>query len=435
MYLKFDLKKYNTSGLSYKDDGQIPKNKIKNGKIINTSSIKFLYPYKIQVRANKMINGKRTNIKRTYEFPPDKTLLEAVKDCSQHYIKLMKATNLDKFKKNEITEFSSFGTVWKHYLDYKEHQYKSRVDKNDFDRLNKERFYNKWLKNIIDEIPVNKLTNEDLVKVISKMKNTKTGEDLAERTKRTVYQTVNPVYSYLKMKRIVIESPASLSGLPSLNNTRKINLSIDQIKDIFLKLYNYDIKPFKQIFMWLMHGRRLNEVLTLEWKDIDFEEKIYTIRACNNKARIDMIYVLTPRLIESLNQLQVKKYGYIFPALTDNSKPMSDNTLRTHWDKLELPIVKHQLRNCIQVYLKNVHAISRDIVDSIIGHKQTQNVGDRYGNYQEEILAKKLNLMLDEIFDDDYSEKIDPQQEKLHKLKEIFPHKDEYFLKKILESI
>jgi len=57
--MKFDLKKYNTSGLNYVDDGQILPTKIKDNKIIS-SNITFKKPYKIQVRASKMINGKRT---------------------------------------------------------------------------------------------------------------------------------------------------------------------------------------------------------------------------------------------------------------------------------------------------------------------------------------------------------------------------------------
>ena len=47
MFLKFDLKKVNTSGLTYKDDGQILSSKISDGYIIN-SNIIFTKPYKLQ---------------------------------------------------------------------------------------------------------------------------------------------------------------------------------------------------------------------------------------------------------------------------------------------------------------------------------------------------------------------------------------------------
>ena len=43
--MKFDLKKYNTSGLNYVDDGQILPTKIKDNKIVS-SNIIFKKPYK-----------------------------------------------------------------------------------------------------------------------------------------------------------------------------------------------------------------------------------------------------------------------------------------------------------------------------------------------------------------------------------------------------
>jgi len=45
--MHFNLKKYNTSGLTYKDDGQILASKIKDNKIIT-----FTKPYKLQVHAS-----------------------------------------------------------------------------------------------------------------------------------------------------------------------------------------------------------------------------------------------------------------------------------------------------------------------------------------------------------------------------------------------
>lgn len=435
MYIKFDLKKYNTSGLSYKDDGQIPSQKIKNNKIINTNSIPFQKPYKIQVRANKMVNSKRTNIKRTYTFLPSITLLDAVKECAQNYIRLMNTIDINKLKRDELNESTPFGIIWEYYLNYKVEQYKGRSDKTEFDKKSREGFYNNHLKKDLDLLPVNQITHEDLVRVISKMKNAQSGKTLSERTKRKVYQFVNPVYSYLKMKRINLESPASLHGLPPLNNTRKIDLSIEDIKSLFLRLRDYKYSPFREVFMWLMHGRRLNEVLTLEWTDIDLDNNLYTIKKENNKARIDMRYILTKRLRNTLNELGIKKNGYVFTSINDPRKHLTDGTLRIHWEKLNLPIVKHQIRNCIQVYLKNVHAVPRDIVDSIIGHKQSTNVGDRYGNYQEQILSEKLNLMLDEIFDDEYVNKTNLKDNKLEKLKVIFPDKSEKELLKVLEIL
>lgn len=102
MFLRFDLKKVNTSGLYYKNDGQIPSSKIKNNKIIN-SNITFTKPYKIQVRASKMIDGKILPKKKTLNFSPSETLLNAIKKASKTYEHMM--DNLSSYKVNQ-EEFS-----------------------------------------------------------------------------------------------------------------------------------------------------------------------------------------------------------------------------------------------------------------------------------------------------------------------------------------
>jgi len=63
--------------------------------------------------------------------------------------------------------------------------------------------------------------------------------------------------------------------------------------------------------MFLMHGRRFNEVVTLKWEDIDFTNSTYTIKALNNKARVDMTYHLSNRLKEVLTTLGIKDDGYV----------------------------------------------------------------------------------------------------------------------------
>lgn len=62
---------------------------------------------------------------------------------------------------------------------------------------------------------------------------------------------------------------------------------MNEIKELFNKLKNYPITPVREIYMFLMHGRKFGEVVSLDWRDIDFQKNIYTIRAINYKARID----------------------------------------------------------------------------------------------------------------------------------------------------
>ena len=194
MFLKFDLKKVNTSGLSYKNDGQILSSKIKDDSIIN-SNITFTKPYKIQVRASKMINGKRIQSKKIITFDPNTTLLDAIKKASKVYENLMNELSVQTYSKQEFTTDMSYNKVYQLYLEYKVAQYEARDDKREFSRKKIEQFHNKWLKSIIDK-PISMIDEEDIQKVVSSIK--KAG--FSERTSRCVYQYVNPVFKYFNMK-------------------------------------------------------------------------------------------------------------------------------------------------------------------------------------------------------------------------------------------
>ena len=429
MFFKFDLKKVNTSGLTYKDDGQILASKISDGYIVN-SNITFTKPYKIQVRASKMISGKRIQSKKIIVFNPNVTLLDAIKKASKVYENLMEELSVETYTKQEFTTDMPYNKVYQLYLEYKVAQYEARDDKNEFSRKKLEQFHNKWLQSIINK-PIGMIDEEDIHKIVSAIK--KAG--FAERTSRCVYQYVNPVFKYFNMKAakfgINIPSPALQRDLPPLNNERGLELSLDEIKELFKELKNYPITPVREIFMFLMHGRRFGEVVTLEWNNINFEDNTYTIRALNNKARIDMIYHLSDRLKESLCTMGIKNSGYVFTKINNKNEPYSTSTIRNHWNNK--PIVIHQIRNCIATYLKNGMGIGDDIAGAILGHKQNKTITSRYGKINYYSFGKVIDDMLDEIFDEQTIKPID--NEKLNQLKILFPDKTEKELIEVLNIL
>ena len=426
--MNFNLKKYNTSGLSYVNDGQIITTKIKDNKIIS-SNIAFIKPYKIQIRAAKMINGKRKQIKKTITFESTVTLLDAIKKSTKIYEQLMNQLSNSEFVKQDFSSDMLYENVYQLYLDYKVAQYEARADKNSYNRKDIEQFHNKWLKPLLSK-PIGMIDEEDIQKATVVIKRA----GLSERTSRKVYQFVNPVFKFFNMKAakfgINIPSPAKQQDLPPLNNERGLDLSIDEIKEVFNKLNNYPVTPVREIFMFLMHGRRFNEVITLEWKDVDFQNATYTVKALNNKARIDMTYHLSKRLLDSLNSLGVKENGFVFTQINNQGKHYSDRTMRNHWKQ---PIVMHQIRNCIGMYLQNELEYGIDIVEAILGHKQNKKVTNRYAKINYTTIGKVVDEMLDDIFDEKTIEE-DNNDEKLKQLQVLFPEKSMEQLKAFLDN-
>lgn len=441
--MKFNLPRIHTAGLTYIDDGQITKSNIKDGEIVKTN-IPFTEPYKIQVRISKMVNGKRYQKKKVLTFSPNTKILNAVKECNKLYDSMMNNYHIENISISKDEQYSKdmkLFTVMERFVEYRKLEYESRSDKNDFDDNYFWMFSNRWIKAIYDK-PIGAIDREDILKLVNKVK--KAGR--SESYSRKVYQILNPVFKFFNVKAskfgFQLISPATQASLPPLNNERGIDLSIQEIEILFIELRNFSLSPVKEIFMFLMHGRRRNEVLTLEWSDIDFKNNTYTIKAMNNKARIDMTYYLSKRLKDLLEDYGIEDKGYVFKKTSNHSLPYSADALNHYWKTKEYkytnrkgypskyvrPITMHQLRNAIATYLKNEMGVSNDIVGQLLGHKQNKTVTDRYGKINHLTTGKYIDKMLDKMFDETSTD-ID---EKFETMKILFPNKSDDEIQKAL---
>ncbi len=101
------------------------------------------------------------------------------------------------------------------------------------------------------------------------------------RTAQTIQQLLRPVYNYAIDLGIVVTNPASKISLPAFDNTMDFNLTDEKRKDLYKAIQSYEIEKYKGIYF----GRRLNEVLTLRWENIDFDQKTYYIIVQYSKNR------------------------------------------------------------------------------------------------------------------------------------------------------
>ena len=217
----FELKNRRTSGITYKDDGQIPISKTKDGKIVNTN-ISFSKPYKLQVRASKQIDRNRVIKKETLIFDPKITLLDALKEASKKYDEFMDILDNEIYKSNTsniVKPDMLFETAWE--------LIRNKEDKNGKYNKPQKQFYKKWLQPIYKK-PLNKIAPNDIRDIADKLK--RAGK--AERKQRTTYQVVNYIYSEINKSttEFVLISPASMKGLPPLRNKSNLDLSLDRTK-------------------------------------------------------------------------------------------------------------------------------------------------------------------------------------------------------------
>ena len=182
--------------------------------------------------------------------------------------------------------------------------------------------------------------------------------------------------------------------------------------------------------MWLLHGRRRGEVLSLKWEDIDFIEKTYTIKDISNKAGINMTYKLSDRLMKTLDVLAGTKKteqmkGYIFTSINDKKKALDGGTLRNHWERIRednnFPFSRmHDIRKLLGEYLMNQMLQGENIVDTVLGHIPS-GIASRYATIKNTTVGPIVDSALDGLLDENKVEQID--SEKLRQLQLLFPEK------------
>jgi integrase len=429
--MNFNLKNRRTAGLIYKDDGQIPSSKIADGQIVNTN-ITFTKPYKIQVRASKVLNGKRSINKETMTFDKNKTLLDAIKEATKRYEELMDELNNDIYKKKSsevIKPDMTFESAWQ--------LIRNKETKNGKDNSTEIQFYNNWLQPIYTK-PLNKIAPNDIRDIANTLKNA----NRSDRTQRRTYQVVNYIYSEINKSttEFVLISPASMKGLPPLRNKSNLDLPLEKSKAVAQALRNYPVSPYREVFMWLLHGRRRGEVLSLKWEDINFEDRTYTIREISNKAGINMTYKLSNRLFATLEALVgIKKIdkmkGFVFKS-SDNKKPLCEATLRNHWKRVnddnQFPFTRmHDLRKLLGEYLMNQMLQSDNIVDTVLGHIPS-GIASRYATMKNITVGPIVDAALDGLLDENKAIEVD--DEKLKQLQAMFPEKSIEQLSMFLKS-
>lgn len=429
--MNFNLKNRKTAGLIYKDDGQIPSSKIVDGQIVNTN-ITFTKPYKIQVRASKVLNGKRSINKETMTFDKNTTLLDAIKETTKRYEELMDELNNDIYKKKSsavIKPDMTFESAWL--------LIRNKETKNGKDNSTEMQFYNNWLQPIYTK-PLNKIAPNDIRDIANTLKNA----NRSDRTQRRTYQVVNYIYSEINKSttEFVLISPASMKGLPPLRNKSNLDLPLEKSKAVAQALKNYPVSPHREVFMWLLHGRRRGEVLALKWEDINFEDRTYTIKEISNKAGINMTYKLSNRLFTTLEVLAGinkidKMKGFVFKS-PDNNKPLSEATLRNHWksvsDDNKFPFTRmHDLRKLLGEYLMNQMLQSDNIVDTVLGHIPS-GIASRYATMKNTTVGPIVDSALDGLLDE--NKVIEVDDEKLKQLQAMFPEKSIEQLSMFLNS-
>jgi integrase len=194
----------------------------------------------------------------------------------------------------------------------------------------------------------------------------------------TVEKIVNGLkkfFRYLHEEGIIVKNESAKVIMPKYDNKKYFMLPGTKVNKIIKYIKNLECPKDKALFCFLLHGRRINEVLTLEWRNIDFQNKRYTIDYKYSKNRKTMIFSLEDFMIEALGLLnQNTKYIFENPktkkAFTYTTAFRLMKLLKYHCEVDNMTI--HDFRHLIG-YLGINQGQSLEIIGGILGHSNIQS--------------------------------------------------------------
>ncbi|WP_122867795.1 tyrosine-type recombinase/integrase [Campylobacter showae] len=255
--------------------------------------------------------------------------------------------------------------LFKNYLEYYELILSSSTLRSDIATYNKHFKDDLGLKNVneINFIDVQKFCN-DLIK-----------KDYKIKTVKNILAKLKVIFKLALKLEIINKNPCNFIELPKFDNKRYFDYSVS-IQKKFIKAISENKEPSADIFFFLLHGRRKNEVLSLKFSDINFKTRTYTIPFKINKAKRDMSYKMSDELYNRLYRryIEAKKQnklnGYVFVNPITNDKYQD---LRKSWNSLlkrnNLPRIRlHDIRHLIGTYSINYLKIPIEQVSFTLGH-------------------------------------------------------------------
>lgn len=341
-YIKIDIEDLDTRGIYLWIDDYA-------GDTVTT--FKPTGEYKLQIRIKT--HGKLT--KKTFKFPKSKTFRKAVEQVSDKRLDLKSEYDergtLRPIKIEQTIKAKTFKENWDKYI--KNISLTAKIGSI----KNFESSYKTWL---IRWEHKTEITVEDVQELIHNMLD-------VGKSANTIRNVLAPVktFVFLNWKEVII---------PKLPEPRTYDWDIQDAKKLVDGMRKYKFTPHKMytndrskgeqmqgIFEFLLRGRRIGEVLTLEHSDIYIEKGFYTVRAENSKSATTQKYPLDDELLTKIEEGE----GLIFSVSTP--------TVRRHFSALLKnlglpPIHVHDIRHMTATISLESGVPIAD-VSRMLGHK------------------------------------------------------------------
>lgn len=138
--------------------------------------------------------------------------------------------------------------------------------------------------------------------------NEKTGKPLAPKTIRHNLSFISDVFSYAVKMGVVSENPCTKVTIPKGEVKEKQIYSQEELELLLNKLIDEPTKYRAFFYLISYTGLRRSEMLGLEWKDIDFEHNVISVRRTSNYTAERGTYTDTTKTKRSQRALKISPF-------------------------------------------------------------------------------------------------------------------------------
>ena len=202
----------------------------------------------------------------------------------------------------------------------------------------------------IGHLRIDKITARQLQAFVNSLAkegaNEKTGKPLAPKTIRHNLSFISDIFSYARKMDLVSDNPCSKVTIPKGEVKEKQIYSQEEMAMLLTCLQGEPIKYRAFFYLIAYSGFRRSEMLGLEWKDIDFEHNVISVRRTSNYTAERGTYTDTTKTKRSQRTLKIAqpimdllcqlKEEQDNEALRLGDKWVDTDRLFTKWDGREM---------------------------------------------------------------------------------------------------
>ena len=295
--------------------------------------------YQIRVSVGYDTKGNHKEQAMTWKPPKGMTERQIQKELNRQAVMFEEAVN--RGFKSSAVKFEELSEEW-----FKEYA-KLNLRSTTYERLKqlRHRIYP-----VIGHLRIDKITPRQLQAFVNSLAkegaNEKTGKPLAPKTIRHNLSLISDVFTYAVKMGLVSDNPCSKVTIPKGEVKEKQIYSQEEMEVLLTKLMGEPLKYRVFFYLIAYSGFRRSEMLGLEWKDIDFENNIISVRRTSNYTaergtytdttktkRSQRTLKISPFIIDMLKQLKEEQDN---EALRLGTKWVETDRLFTKWNGEEM---------------------------------------------------------------------------------------------------